>query len=397
MKEKIKKHFSLIVQLISVGLLLLGFYYLEKRIVITIVSLSVLLFFMVSFYLIYFSKYQQIIDASEPNEFYFRPCRFGNIVIHSMVFLGVFTLLGATLDVLSPDFGFNKAGSLAIFTLLSQSILDGLTFGLLSRFAWTFATTKVTNPAALSLIYLATLLICVGLFAALFARIKEKIDANKLVDELIHGESLNQDYFKELSASKLKGLQKKIISGEIDLDVYGEELVLLLMNDMTKPARTVFLTIMQLTEKEALFTACLDYFVTVKDSRFKRVCESIESESLKTLLHLRGLIDVERIDTNEAVTKTTPTSEPVTRSVTSEDDNTGGSNPASGKAKAVSAPVMAETELYDVPPEAPYDTEQSNENKKHRKNKNKRKRNKNRNNHNKQRQDDTDQYAFVDG
>jgi len=292
MKELFRKKFALILLLLTVSMLALGVFYLEKRIVITLIAASILLFIVVSYYIIYLARFKNIIDSKDKRQFYFKIYSFSSVFVFSILFLAAFALIGSSIDRISPDLGFGGVGLVAVLSHISQSVLNGLSFGFLSAFGFEYSTLTLKSILAISLVYLASSMICLSLFAALFARFKQRFEASKVVNELIYGEEINQENFVDLNSLKLKSINKRIRSGEIDLDIYGEDLVLLLINDQSKASRSVVLSIMEASDNMQLFTTCLDYFVTTKDRRLKSTCKRIESSEKQELMRLRGLISV---------------------------------------------------------------------------------------------------------
>jgi len=291
MKAKLQDNFSLIILILTAALFAVGMFYLEKRIVVSLVVASLLLFISISYYLIYFTKYKNIIDNKVKNNYILKLFSFTNVFWFAALFVAVFSFIGAAIDAISPELGFGGVGFLAIFSYLAQSVINGLSLGFISAFNLEFSAIVLKSYFAITLVYVATLLICIGFFAAVFARIKIMQEASNLVDELIHGEELNQEYFSDLNAGKLKNISKRIKTGEIDLDVYGDDLVVLLSSDQSKQTRTIHLTIMDVCENIDLYALCLDYFLTVKDKRFKHHCMNMKVSEKLELLRLRGLND----------------------------------------------------------------------------------------------------------
>jgi len=284
------QHFALILFVFIVTFLCIGLIAFENFFWISSVISFTLSISAALYYLLYFSKFQNLVDFYTRKEYYFDIFSFWSIIFFNILFICCLALLGIVIDTLSKGSLFESASYKEATLLVFQAVVDGGTFGLLDAFGIDFCKLQSNTcdirpgtPASIYT-YAVSLTVDVAFWASITAELVGWIEARHEVSNLLRIDKLEPETLSPEEIKRNQIILKRISEGKIDITQHEGKLVTVLKDSKLKEVRSVFLFIMQSTKSMMIFKACLEYFKKTGDGRFKIVCEKIKHYEKRKLI-----------------------------------------------------------------------------------------------------------------
>lgn len=287
-------NFSLLIFAIVSTFLFIGLVFFGTSLWFSSAISLILLLSAILYYSLYFIKYQNLIDAYTPREYYYDIFRPWGITFFNILFVCCFALILITADAWLPKPLFNGVPYPEVYTevwkLIVQAIINGGTFGLLDAFGIELCRlqsgTCKLEPGIFASIYtyIVSLTVDLAFWSSVIAELVGWIEAKHKVSILLNTDTIEPEPLNAEDIKINQEILKRIRERKIDISQHENKLVYLLKESKTKEVRDLFLLIMQTTKNMLVFKNCLNYFKRVKDKRFRGVCKRIRNYEKQRLI-----------------------------------------------------------------------------------------------------------------
>lgn len=285
-----REHFSIGLFSISAFILGVGIFILPISTVMGGITAVLLLLITTWYYVTYLSQYKLLSDIySHSSQYHFNAFSVFNIIIFNALFLFVFAYIGVVLDKYFPLLGFAGASFYDLLLFLIQSVVDGLTFGLLENFGANLSGIKFESTFARTYVYLTKLTIDLAIIASVVSVVRESIHAKRELQKVVDGKEFDSNFFASLTPVKVRETLRCIRRKDIVVSQKQNELLSILGGSKSKEAKDIILQILQSTENMDVFSSCVDYFCLHQDRRFKFVCKRIRKPEKRKILEGKGI------------------------------------------------------------------------------------------------------------
>jgi len=280
-----KSNFPVILYVSLAVLLAIGFSTMRNHVLVASIVAVVLFGISLLYYYSYFKKYRLLTDTfSHYQHYYYEVFSTWGILAFNILFILIFAFVGSVLAIMFPNLGFGKASFYSLLIFLIQTIVDGISLGLVGSYSIDFSNLKMEGLFAKSYIYLVNLLINIAFIASLATVISETLQTRKELKNVLELESLNEEFFDNLTPFKVKEILKLVKNGTFHITKHESELLKMLEKSNSKEAKDIMLQIFQSTNDATVFKSCLLYFSDKRDYRFQRVCKRIKNPEFVKLL-----------------------------------------------------------------------------------------------------------------
>jgi hypothetical protein len=308
--------FSLLITSFLIAILVIGILTIDNNLVISAGMATILLAASVTYYLLYFRRFRELIDAESRQQYYFDIYSFSDIIIFNVLFIFCFALIGTVIDRCYTGYASEELFGNPLFTVgqdapyqvsytamllyLFQVTIDNGSFDLLSAlgielyeiptglklfkaFEVDSSEFRWIDLSASVLVYIASLVINIAFWTSVFNELGEWLQVQGVewlnvkseVSELFKSPVIDPDKLSSYEIKRNKEILRRVEAEEIDIKIYETKLFRILKTSKSIEVIDLFLYIMEKTENLCIFEDCLSYFKNVQDRRFNATCERI--------------------------------------------------------------------------------------------------------------------------
>lgn len=284
-KRIYKEHYPLFLFVLLSGLLIVGYGTIERAIVLSTIVAILLSIGSILYYYNYFYKFKYLTDIySNHRQYYYDIYSVWGVLFFNCLFLCVFAFIAILLTSFNPNIGFGNAKFTELMKFLAQTVVDGLSFGILGAFSISLSNVELHTLFARSYMYATKLIIDLAFLTSAVSIIGNSIKSKREVRKVFDTGRLDKEFFSMPTPDKIKQIVHSIKSGKIKIGQKDSELVFMLANSSSKEARDIMLQIFQCNNNTGVLKSCVEYFQKIKDPRFKRVCRKIKDPQKRELL-----------------------------------------------------------------------------------------------------------------
>ncbi len=289
-KRIYKENYPLFLFILLSGILIYGLTIIEKSIHIA-ASLALLLSITsIFYYYSYFSKFKSLTDTySRHRQYYYDIYSVWGVFFFNCLFLCVFAYNGVILASYYPDIGFGDITFIELLKFLIQTVIDGISLGLLGSYAVAISNVELNSIFAKTYMYVTKLIIDLAFIASVFSVIGRSIKSKRMVRKVADSGLLDREYFSTPTPDKVKEIIQSTKSGQIKIGQQDSQLVFMLRKSSSKEARDIIMQIFQCTNNLDVFSSCAEYFQKNKDRRFMKVCRKITDQDKIEIIESKGI------------------------------------------------------------------------------------------------------------
>jgi hypothetical protein len=255
----------------------------------------ILLISAVSYYVIYFSRYQILIDAYTQQDYYYNIYRSWGITFFNILFICSFALIGTVFERLISVPIFGKVTFEQMVLFFFREIIDDGTFGLLDAFGVEFYTIPIKLQVSIDYqfgsisskfswsdllasvyVYITSLTIALAFWASIVAELVDWIQLRREVAKLFETRVIEPEQLSSIEIKRSCEILRYIRIRRVNISEYESKIIYYLKHSKSKEVRDRFFEIMSSTENMVVFVDCLNYFKVSPDKRFNQVCEKIK-------------------------------------------------------------------------------------------------------------------------
>lgn len=267
-----KNNFSFFTLLIPTVLLILGLLVLDKSVVFATLIAVCLLVIMFIYYYQYFKRFKGLEDVySEYSNYYFEVYEFWAIILFSAIFLFSFSFVGVVIGSYSFVSGLNNLAFYDLLFLLIDKVADSFTLGFFSTYELVFSNITIQSFFGKTYIYITTLIVELAVIASFLETLIEKLKVRSAINRAFKIGRFDHHFKNTVSPRKLGEILKCINSGKLEVKLFEEDIVEMVMNSSSKEAKNLVLQLYQETNNPVVASSCEHFFSKNYDKRFSRV------------------------------------------------------------------------------------------------------------------------------